>query len=132
MKIHSMFGVLVFFVCLMTSSSSFLALAEYNGVRAKAISDAKRDAEASVHKGFWFTAGCLGGPLGLVGAYTYHRPLPSVQLLGKSATYVAFYADTYRAKAQEVQTLHAQMGFGVMVGIPMFLLMLQFQRGRFR
>ena len=131
MKIDSMFGVLVFFVCFMTLSSSFLALAQYNSGR-QAQADAERDAEASVDKAFWFTAGCFGGPIGLVGAYTYHRPLPSVQLLGKSATYVAFYADAYRAKAQEVQTVHAGMGCVLTVGLPMILTMLQFQRGRFR
>ena len=79
-------------------------------LKMQAIADAKRDAEASVNSEFWATVGCFIGFLGIFAAETYHPPVPTVPLLGKSAEYTAFYTDTYRAETQKLQSTPATIG----------------------
>ena len=76
----------------------------------QAIQDAKNDAEADVNSLFWFSAGCFGNFLGYLLAQTYHHPVPSVPLLGKSPEYVAFYTDTYIRVRRQRQARHALQG----------------------
>lgn len=117
MKIKSMFQTLVLFVTLMTFSMSFPTFAQMTGVQRQAIQDAKRHAEASVNTDVWFLTGCIGSFFGYITAYTYHHPVPTVPLLGKSPEYVASYTDTYRAKTHELQSRSALYGCMTGVGV---------------
>ena len=121
MKINSMFQTLVFFVTLMTFSMSFPTFAQRTDVQVQAIQDAERDAKASVTASVWFLTGCIGGFFGYITAYTYHHPVPTVPLLGKSPEYVASYTDTYRAKTHELQSRYALNGCVIGAAVPLCL-----------
>ena len=114
MKIKSIFHALVLFMAVLMLGIPVASVAQYhNSMQQQAIADAKRDAEASVRLDLWATAGCLGGFFGVLTAVTYHRPVPTVPLLGKSAEYTAFYTDTYRAETQRLQVTPASIGCAV-------------------
>ena len=121
MKINSMFQTLVLFVTLITFSMSFPTFAQRTGAQRQASEDAKRHAEASVNTRVWFLTGCFGSFFGYLTAYTYHHPGPTVPLLGKSPEYVAFYTDTYRKTAQELQSRHALYGCIIAHSLPLCL-----------
>ena len=123
MKIKSIFHVSVFLMVFLVFSMPFVSFAQWNQVQEQAMSEAKRDAQASVDKQLWFWAGCFGGFFGVFGANTYHHPIPTVPLLGKSPEYVAFYTDTYIVETRDIQSDMAALGCGVGVGIPIFLSM---------
>jgi hypothetical protein len=71
---------------------------------------AERDAKANTSGCLWFTAGCLGGVLGLIVAYVYTPSPPASMFIGKSPEYVAYYTDFYRATAKSIQTSKALTG----------------------
>ena len=104
MKIDSMFRVLIFFVVLMTFSMSFPTFAQMTGVQRQASQDAKRHAEASTNTCLWFATGFIGHFIGYLIAYTYHSPVPTEPLLGKSPAYVVAYTDAYRKASQKRQS----------------------------
>ena len=88
MKINSTFHASVLFMAVLIFNIPVASFAQYhNSTQQQAIANAKRDAEASVSSEFWAAAGCLGGFLGVLVAETYHPPVPTVPLLGKSAEY---------------------------------------------
>ena len=124
MKIDSTFHVLVLFVTLLMFSMPCVLLAQTHSVQTQAISDARRDAEASADQGLWFLAGCFGSFFGYLGANTYHRPVPTVPLLGKSPEYVAFYTDTYVARTRELQSRQALRGCLIGAGVQFAILFL--------
>ena len=119
-----MFRVSVFFMMLLVLSMPFVSLAQWGQVREQAISDATRDAKASVDKSLWFLAGCFGGFFGVLTASTYHHPVPAVALLGKSPEYIASYTDTYIVETRDIQSDMALTGCSLGVGIPVALMML--------
>ncbi|RKU33993.1 hypothetical protein C6499_00115 [Candidatus Poribacteria bacterium] len=124
MKKNSTFHVLTFCMVFLVFSAPFVALAQqFSGEAQAAIDRAKRDAEALTNKRLWFFAGCFGTFFGYLAANTYHSPVPTVALLGKSPEYVAFYTDTYVTKTQQLQSDQALNGciIGAIVqfGIPL-------------
>ena len=119
-----MFRVLVVFMVFLVLGIPFVSFPQWNQVQDQAVSDAKRDAKASVDKTLWFLAGCFGGFFGVVTASTYHHPVPTVSLLGKSPEYVAFYTDTYISEARDIQADMAFAGCSAAIGIPVFLTVL--------
>lgn len=124
MKTSSTFHVLVLFATLLIFSMPFVLLAQTHSVQSQAVFDARQDAVASVNQGLWFMAGCFGTLLGYLGANTYHSPVPTVPLLGKSPEYVAFYTDTYVAKTRELQSTQAIMGCCIGASVQFIILFL--------
>lgn len=73
-------------------------------------SDAGRDARREVSGTLWFTLGCLFGVFGVGAAYVF-APSPQVMnLVGKSADYVAAYTDCYKEQGRSLQTKKAFNG----------------------
>lgn len=123
MKISSTFHISVLFMAVMIFCVPFVTFAQWEMAQTeqeRAVLAAWRDAEASVDKRLWFLAGCFGNFWGYLTASTYHRPIPTVSLLGKSPEYVAYYTDAYRAKTSELQMANA--GRGVCLGCVLYLI----------
>lgn len=115
MKIGLTFQVLVFFVTLLTFSMPFVSLAQSSTpssseIQRQAALDAIRKAETSVNQRLWFWTGCFGTFFGYLTANTYHHPVPTVPLLGKSPEYVASYTDTYITETRKLQSQYALNG----------------------
>lgn len=136
MKRGSIFHVSVFLFAVLVFSMPFVSLAQRSvtgmssRAQAQAISDAERDAEASVNKSVWFLAGCFGNILGFLTAQTYDRPVPTVPLLGKSPEYVAFYTDAYRKKTKQIQVssvVPGCVGSCILYAIPFIAAMIQIE-----
>ena len=67
---------------------------------AKALRDAKRDAELHISSGSWFAFGFFCGGFGVIGALiTSASPDPS-RLVGKSSSYVIAYTTAYKSAAR--------------------------------
>lgn len=123
MKTSSTFHISVLFMAVMIFCAPFVTFAQWEITqteRERAVLAAWRDAETSVDKGLWFLAGCFGNFFGYLTASTYHRPIPTVPLLGKSPEYVASYTDAYRAKTSELQMANARIG--VCLGCVLYLI----------
>ena len=123
MKISSTFQISVLFMAVLIFCAPFVTFAQWEMAQTeqqRAVLAARRDAEASVNKGVWFLAGCFGNFFGYLTASTYHRPIPTVPLLGKSPEYVAYYTDAYRAETSELQRANARIG--VCLGCVLYLI----------
>ena len=92
--------------------------AQQDSVALEAKADAEYDAEDDVNAALWLSAGgvlgvagtCLLGTVAVAGAYLY-QPVPPVdRLLGKSAEYVNFYTDAYKARMRRLQLVAATKG----------------------
>lgn len=113
-----MFHVLVFWTAVLIFSTSFAAIAQQTSVQAEAVAAAEQDAQNDVNGTLWFLGGCLGACVGgsVMGltapilAYVYEPTPLSSRLIGKSPEYVAFYTDTYKARAQKIQVNRAWTG----------------------
>ncbi|MCG9134827.1 hypothetical protein J5I95_24480 [Candidatus Poribacteria bacterium] len=89
-----------------------------NTVALDAKTDAEYDAEDDVNTALWLAAGgvlgiagnCLLGSLAVGGAYIYQPVPPAERLLGKSAEYVSFYTDAYKARMRRLQLVAATKG----------------------
>jgi hypothetical protein len=89
-----------------------------NTVALDAKTDAEYDAEDDVNTTLWLAAGgvlgiagtCLLGSLAVGGAYVYQPVPPAERLLGKSAEYVSFYTDAYKARMRRLQLVAATKG----------------------
>ena len=87
-------------------------------VALDAKTDAEYDAEDDVNTALWLTAGgilgvagnCLLGSLAVGGAFVYQPVPPAERLLGKSAEYVSFYTDAYKARMRRLQLVAATKG----------------------
>lgn len=92
--------------------------AQQNSVALKAKADAEYDAEDDVNTAMWLSAGgvlgiagtCLLGAVAVGGAYVYQPVPPADRLLGKSAEYVNFYMDAYKARMRRLQLVAATKG----------------------
>ena len=92
--------------------------AQRNTVALEAKTDAEYDAEDDVNTALWLAAGgvlgvagnCLLGSLAVGGAYVYQPVPPPERLLGKSAEYVSFYTDAYKARMRRLQVVAAAKG----------------------
>ena len=113
---------------------------QQNTVALDAKTDAKYDAEDDVNTALWLAAGgilgvagpcllsragerlnelsrilyvagpCLFGAVAVGGAYVYQPVPPADRLLGKSAEYVNFYTDAYKARMRRLQVVAATKG----------------------
>lgn len=92
--------------------------AQRNTVALDAKTDAEYDAEDDVNTTLWLAAGgilgtagsCLLGTIAIGGAYVYQPVPPAERLLGKSAEYVSFYTDAYKARIRRLQLIAATKG----------------------
>ena len=92
--------------------------AQQDSVALKAKADAEYDAEDDVNTALWLSAGgilgiagtCVLGAVAVGGAYVYQPVPPTDRLLGKSAEYVNFYADAYKARMRRLQLVAATKG----------------------
>ena len=118
MKRGLLFHVLVVLMLGLGLNVPFRCLAQQDSVALKAKVDAEYDAEDDVNTALWLVAGgilgtagsCLLGTIAIGGAYVY-QPVPSAErLLGKSAEYVNFYTDAYKARIRRLQLVAATKG----------------------
>ena len=92
--------------------------AQQDSVALQAKADAEYDAEDDVNTTVWLSAGgilgvagtCLLGTVAIGGAYVYQPVPPADRLLGKSAEYVNFYTDAYKARMRRLQLVAATKG----------------------
>ena len=92
--------------------------AQQRSVALDAKTDAAYDAEDDVNTALWLAAGgilgtagsCLLGSIAIGGAYVYQPVPPAERLLGKSAEYVSFYTDAYKAHIRRLQLVAATKG----------------------
>ncbi len=118
MKRGLLFHTLVVLMLGLSLNMSLLCLAQQNSVALQAKSDAEYDAEDDVNTTLWLSAGgilgvagtCLLGAVAVGGAYVYQPVPPADRLLGKSAEYVNFYVDAYKARMRRLQLVAATKG----------------------
>ena len=118
MKINTTFRVLVLFMAVLTFGMPFVTIAQEDMWKLEARVAAERDAEADAKQVLWIggnfllgvAGGCVLGSVGLLGAYLYEPVPPASRLMGKSPEYVLFYADAYKARAQNLQLKSAFIG----------------------
>ena len=118
MKRGLLFHVLVVLMLGLSLNMSLRCFAQQDSVALKAKADAEYDAEDDVNTALWLSAGgilgiagtCLLGAVAVGGAYVYQPVPPADRLLGKSAEYVNFYADAYKARMRRLQLVAATKG----------------------
>ncbi len=111
-------GVIFQFLVVLMIALSVQCFAQQGSVALKAKADAEYDAEDDVNTALWLSAGgvlgvagtCLLGALAVGGAYLYQPVPPADRLLGKSAEYVNFYTDAYKARMRRLQLVAATKG----------------------
>ncbi|MXZ00490.1 hypothetical protein F4Y93_07515 [Candidatus Poribacteria bacterium] len=118
MKRGLLFHTLVVLMLGLSLNVSLQCVAQQNSVALKAKADAEYDAEDDVNTALWLSAGgvlgvagtCLLGAVAVGGAYLYQPVPPADRLLGKSAEYVNFYTDAYKARMRRLQLVAATKG----------------------
>ena len=80
-----------------TSQTAPTAEEEY----AKALRDAKRDADYHISSGSWFAFGFFCGGIGVIAAAITSSSADPARLIGKSPGYVDAYVEAYRSAAKE-------------------------------
>ncbi len=118
MKTNKIFRVLVVLMAVWSMHISLQCFAQQDSVALKAKADAAFDAEDDVNTTLWLAAGgllgtagsCLLGSVAIGGAYMYQPVPPAERLLGKSAAYVDFYTDAYKARMRRLQLVAATKG----------------------
>ena len=118
MKKGVIFQLLAVLIVVLSVNIPLRCFAQQDSVALKAKTDAEYDAEDDVNTAVWLSAGgilgvagtCLLGAVAIGGAYVY-QPVPPVdRLLGKSAEYVNFYTDAYKARMRRLQLVAATKG----------------------
>ncbi len=118
MKRGLLFRSLVVLMLGMVWSMPLQCLAQQDSVALAAKTDAEYDAEDDVNTTLWLVAGgilgtagsCLLGSVAIGGSYFYQPVPPAERLLGKSAAYVSFYTDAYKARIRRLQLVAATKG----------------------
>ena len=118
MKKGVFFQLLAALIVVLSVSIPMRCLAQQDSVALKAKADAEYDAEDDVNTALWLSAGgilgiagtCLLGAVAVGGAYVYQPVPPADRLLGKSAEYVNFYMDAYKARMRRLQLVAATKG----------------------
>lgn len=118
MKRGVIFQILAVLVVALSVSMPMRCLAQQSSVAFKAKADAEYDAEDDVNTALWLSTGgilgvagtCLLGAVAVGGAYVYQPVPPADRLLGKSAEYVNFYTDAYKARMRRLQLVAAAKG----------------------
>jgi len=118
MKRGLIFQLLAILTVVLSVNIPLRCFAQQDSVALKAKADAEYDAEDDVNTAVWLSAGgilgvvgtCLLGAVAVGGAYVY-QPVPPVdRLLGKSAEYVNFYTDAYKARMRRLQLVAVTKG----------------------
>ena len=113
------FYIFVVLMCVLSLSMPLQCLAQQqNSVALEAKTYAEYDAEDDVNTALWLVAGGILGTAGsfllgsvaMGGAYVYQPVPPAERLLGKSAEYVSFYTDAYKARIRRLQLVAAIKG----------------------
>ena len=112
------FYIFVVLMCVLPLNMPAHCFAQQNSVPLEAKADAEYDAEDDVNTTLWLAAGgilgtagsCLLGTIAMGGAYVYQPVPPAERLLGKSAEYVSFYTDAYKARMRRLQLVAAAKG----------------------
>ncbi len=118
MKRGVFFQLLAVLVVVLSVEMPLRCFAQQDSVALKAKADAEYDAEDDVNTALWLSAGgvlgvagtCLLGTVAVGGAYVYQPVPPTDRLLGKSAEYVNFYTDAYKARMRRLQLVAATKG----------------------
>ena len=118
MKRGVIFQVLAVLLFTLNLDLSVQCFAQQSSVALDAKRDAAYDAEDDVNTALWLAAGgilgtagsCLLGSIAIGGAYVYQPVPPAERLLGKSAEYVSFYTDAYKAHIRSLQLVAATKG----------------------
>ena len=118
MKRGVIFYLSVVLMSVLSLNVPLQCFAQRNTVALEAKTDAEYDAEDDVNTALWLAAGgvlgiagnCLLGSLAIGGAYVYQPVPPTERLLGKSAEYVSFYTDAYKARMRRLQLVAAAKG----------------------
>ena len=79
-------------------------------IAAKAVVDAKKDAEADINKIRWFFYGCIFTVPASIVVLSLKAEIPTERLLGKSPEYVTYYTTEYRRKTKALRTGYTLMG----------------------
>ena len=118
MKKGVIFQLLAVLMVALSVNMPLRCFAQQNSVALDAKTDAEYDAEDDVNTALWLAAGgvlgtagsCLLGSIAIGGAYMYQPVPPAERLLGKSAAYVSFYTDAYKAHIRRLQLVAATKG----------------------
>ena len=118
MKKGVIFQLFAVLMVALSVNMPFWCFAQQNSVALDAKTDAEYDAEDDVNTALWLAAGgvlgtagsCLLGSIAIGGAYVYQPVPPAERLLGKSAAYVSFYTDAYKAHIRRLQVVAATKG----------------------
>ncbi len=85
---------------------------------ARAIQDARNDAEREINKELWFMTGCCLSGLGYTIAFLITPELPVQRFMGQPPEYVFFYIGEYERKTKRLQAYYtfwgSLTGFGVL------------------
>ena len=118
MKRGIIFQILTVLMVVLSVEMPLRCFGQQDSVALKAKADAEYDAEDDVNTALWLSAGgvlgvagtCLLGTVAVGGAYVYQPVPPADRLLGKSAEYVNFYTDAYKARMRRLQLVAATKG----------------------
>ena len=91
---------------------------------ARAIQDARNDAEREINKELWFMAGCCLSGVGYTIAFLTTPELPVQRFMGQPPEYVFFYLQEYERKTKRLQAYYtfwgSLTGFGALVVFYLF------------
>ena len=117
-KLKNPFQILALLMAGLMFSMPFVTFAQQNSLQMEAIVAAERDAQNDVNQFMWFAGtfalsavgGCLLGSVGIIGSSIYQPSPPASRFIGKSAEYIAFYTEAYKAKVQDHQLRASALG----------------------
>ncbi|MDE0427036.1 MAG: hypothetical protein OXN25_19460 [Candidatus Poribacteria bacterium] len=89
--------------------------AQFLMIQQQAIVDAQFDAEQNVSAPLWFLGGASCGIFTFAYAAIDTPQVPTVRLLGKSPTYIAYYTTEYHSKAKRKRITNTCLGWGTFV-----------------
>ena len=95
-------------------------------ISAKAVADARKDAEADINQTRWFFFGCCCGLTGDMAALRAEAEIPTQRLIGKSPEYVVLYSEEYRRKIKSLRTnyvVRGCVGGAVITGVTTIVLL---------
>ena len=100
---------LSFVMMLLIFNMPLLTFSQQTDDAVQAIADAQRDAKLADTQ-IWALVGCTLMLTGILVAYLVPPTVPTMNLLGKSPEYVAYYTSTYQEKVKNERTKQASLG----------------------
>ena len=97
-------------IILLFTYSVMPAFSTEDDISAKAVADARKDAEADINQTQWFLYGCCFGITGYIVALRAEAEIPTQRLIGKSPEYVNHYSVEYRRKIKSLRTNYVSQG----------------------